>query len=254
MKEKAKINKLYVGTIDTVVTPKISMDDFRPDDVKENKLALLLSKKGRSYYIDVETGIMISPKLEDNLEKDEYFVNNSKPFMSFLDFLKLHNIEISDFEIEKDAALKLFSNLMNKDVKISEKTLTIIKPDAMKNIDKIIEIFYKNGLKISEYKITELDDELINDHYSHLIDKPFFPKLKQFMMMSPVAIMVLEGENAVKKLRELMGPTDSTKAGKDTIRGMFGTDATYNAIHGSDSIENAEIEINRFFRQKQKRI
>ena len=115
-------------------------------------------------------------------------------------------------------------------------------------------MFYENGLKISSYKIEQLTDEILEEHYSHLLDKPFYPKLRNYMMSAPVAIMVLEGENAVEKLRTLMGPTDATKAEPDTIRGKFGTDITYNAIHGSDSAENAKIEIERFFKAKQKRI
>lgn len=133
-----------------------------------------------------------------------------------------------------------------------EKTLAIIKPDGMQYIDKIIEMFYKNDLKIQNYKIEYLTEEKLNEHYSHLVDRPFYPKLKEFMMSSPVAIMILEGENSIEKLRNLMGPTDSTKANSDTIRGKFGTNNMYNAIHGSDSKENAIIEINRFFKENKK--
>ena len=135
-----------------------------------------------------------------------------------------------------------------------EKTLAIVKPDGIKNIVRIIEMIYKTGLKISKYEIRQLDEEVLSEHYSHLLDKPFYPMLQEYMMSSEVVLMILEGKNAVEKLRNLMGPTDSTKAPKGTIRGEFGTDITYNAIHGSDSKENAEIEINRFFNQKQKRI
>ena len=145
---------------------------------------------------------------------------------------------------------KLNNNVKAKDTK----TLTIIKPDGMKHIDGIINMFYENGLKINSYKLEQLTDEILEEHYSHLSDKPFYPKLRDYMMSSLVAIMVLEGENAVEKLRALMGPTDATKAEPDTIRGKFGTDITYNAIHGSDSDENAKREIERFFKVKQKRI
>lgn len=135
-----------------------------------------------------------------------------------------------------------------------QKTLAIIKPDGMQYITKIIEMIYNSGLKISRYDIRHLDEEILSEHYSHLLEKSFYPKLKNYMMSGEVAIMELEGENAVEKLRNLMGPTNSVEAPEGTIRGQFGTDITYNAIHGSDSIENAEIEINRFFKQKQKRI
>ena len=128
-----------------------------------------------------------------------------------------------------------------------EQTLAIIKPDGVKNATKIIEMFYKNGLTIKAYQVRKLDKEILKKHYSHLLEKPFYPKLESFMLSSEVIIMILEGVNAVEKLRVLMGPTNSEIAPKGTIRGEFGTDVTENAIHGSDSIENANIEIERFF-------
>lgn len=135
-----------------------------------------------------------------------------------------------------------------------QETLAIIKPDGMKNATKIIEMIYNSGLSIKKYEVRKLDKEILSEHYAHLIDKPFYPELEQYMTSTEVIIMILTGRNAVNKFRELMGPTDSTKAPKGTIRGEFGTDIAYNAIHGSDSKENAEIEINRFFKQKEKRI
>lgn len=115
-------------------------------------------------------------------------------------------------------------------------------------------MIFKAGLTIERYDVRILDEEILREHYSHLLEKPFYPKLENYMLSGNVMIMVLTGENAIEKLRNLMGPTDSSKASKDTIRGKFGTDITYNAIHGSDSKESAEIEINRFFKQKEKRI
>lgn len=135
-----------------------------------------------------------------------------------------------------------------------EETLAIIKPDGMKNFSEIIDMITDSGLKIEKYDIRTLDEQIVDEHYAHLLDKPFYPKLKSYMMSDDVVILVLSGENAVSKLRELMGPTDSTKALPDTIRGKFGTDITYNAIHGSDSLENAKLEIERFFRTKQKKL
>ncbi|MBE6139463.1 MAG: nucleoside-diphosphate kinase [Firmicutes bacterium] len=143
---------------------------------------------------------------------------------------------------------------MKDNKNVVEQTLAIIKPDGIKNAIKIIEMIYNEGLKIEKYEVRMLDEEILKEHYAHIVDKPFYPKLENYMLSSEVVLMILEGVNAVDKLRNLMGPTDSTKAQKGTIRGEFGTDITYNAIHGSDSKENAEIEINRFFRQKQKRI
>ena len=98
-----------------------------------------------------------------------------------------------------------------------------------------------------EYKLTILDEEIVKEHYAHLADKPFFPEIVEYMTSGPVLLMILEGENAVSTLRKVMGPTDSTQAAPDTIRGKFGTDKSTNAIHGSDSVENAQIEIKRFF-------
>lgn len=131
----------------------------------------------------------------------------------------------------------------------TEQTLAIIKPDGIKNIEKIIDLIYKNDLKIKEYKLEKLNKEILKEHYAHLLDKPFYKQLEEYMTSGYVAIMILEGENAVEKLRNLMGPTDSRKADKNTIRGLYGTDITYNAIHGSDSIESANIEIKRFFKK-----
>lgn len=131
----------------------------------------------------------------------------------------------------------------------TEQTLAIIKPDGIKNIEKIIDLIYKNDLKIKEYKLEKLNKETLKEHYAHLLDKPFYKQLEEYMTSGYVAIMILEGENAVEKLRKLMGPTDSRKADKNTIRGLYGTDITYNAIHGSDSIESANIEIKRFFKK-----
>lgn len=167
-------------------------------------------------------------------------------------------VSINDL-LKKDQSIsKIYSEeydeYIYRDTEEFQKTLAIIKPDGIKNITKIIEMMYKEGLCINKYEVRSLDEEILSEHYSHLVDKPFYPKLKEYMMSGDVVIMELSGENAVDKLRTLMGPTDSTKAPKGTIRGKFGTDVTYNAIHGSDSVENAKIELNRFFRQKQKRI
>lgn len=128
-----------------------------------------------------------------------------------------------------------------------EQTLTIIKPDGIKNIEKIIAMFYENDLKITKYKIVKLDGEILKHHYAHILDKPYYKEIEEHMTSNYVVIMVLEGVNAVNKLRDLMGTTDSKKADKNTIRGLYGTDTTKNAIHGSDSPENANIEIERFF-------
>ena len=128
-----------------------------------------------------------------------------------------------------------------------EKTLVLIKPDAIRKIEYILEIFYKNGLKIERFKIMELGDDIVAEHYSHLLDKPFFPELKRFMTSSPIVAMVLSGDSAVSKVREIVGKTNPKEAAKGTIRNLYGADLTRNAVHASDSLENAKIEIDRFF-------
>jgi nucleoside-diphosphate kinase len=131
-----------------------------------------------------------------------------------------------------------------------EKTLVLIKPDAIRKIEYILDIFYKNNLKIDQFKIMELDDAIIAEHYAHVLDKPFFPELKEFMTSAPVVAMVLLGENVVFRVREIVGKTNPTEAAPGTIRNLYGTDLTRNAVHASDSTENAKVEIERFFNRK----
>ncbi len=131
-----------------------------------------------------------------------------------------------------------------------EKTLVLIKPDAIRKIECILEIFYKNNLKIDQFKIMSLDDSIISEHYAHVLDKPFFPELKEFMASTPVVAMVIFGDNAVSKVREIVGKTNPREAAPGTIRNLYGTDLTRNAVHASDSTENAKIEIDRFFNRK----
>jgi len=92
-----------------------------------------------------------------------------------------------------------------------------------------------------------LDDALLNEHYAHVAHLPFFPEIAAFMSSRPVMAMIWEGENVVQGVRDLLGPTDSTTAPKGTIRGDLGTDRMRNVVHASDSPENAQIEIERFF-------
>ena len=126
----------------------------------------------------------------------------------------------------------------------------LIKPDGMKNIGYILEIFYKNNLKIDEFKIMRLDDEILAEHYAHVADKPFYPDMRDFMKSSSIAAMILVGDNAVDKVREIIGCTDPALASKGTVRYLYGTDKTKNAVHASDSAENALVEIERFFKRR----
>lgn len=132
-----------------------------------------------------------------------------------------------------------------------ERTLSIIKPDAVKKnvIGKIIDRFESNGLKIVAIKKLFLDKRTAGDFYAIHKDRAFFNDLVDFMTSGAVVIMVLEGQNAVKKNRELMGDTDPKKAAKGTIRADFAESIDANAVHGSDSLENAKNEISFFFSQ-----
>lgn len=132
-----------------------------------------------------------------------------------------------------------------------ERTLSIIKPDAVKKnvIGKIIDRFESNGLKIVAIKKLFLDKRTAGDFYAIHKDRAFFNDLVDFMTSGAVVVMVLEGQNAVKKNRELMGDTDPKKAAKGTIRADFAESIDANAVHGSDSLENAKNEISFFFSQ-----
>lgn len=134
-----------------------------------------------------------------------------------------------------------------------ERTLSIIKPDAVKKniIGKIIDRFESNGLRVIAIKRMHLCVDLAREFYAIHKDRPFFNDLVDFMISGPVVIMVLEGENSVKKNRDLMGDTDPKKAAKGTIRADFATNIDANAVHGSDSIDNANIEISFFFSQSE---
>ena len=130
-----------------------------------------------------------------------------------------------------------------------EKTLSIIKPDAVgKNlIGKIISRFEDNGLFVVAAKLIHLSDDMVSGFYAEHEGKPFFDDLKKFMTSGPVFVQVLEGENAVQKNRELMGSTNPQEAESGTIRADFANSIDANAVHGSDSISSAKREIEYFF-------
>jgi nucleoside-diphosphate kinase len=130
-----------------------------------------------------------------------------------------------------------------------ERTLSIIKPDAVgKNvIGKVYSRFETNGLKIVAARMAWLSRQEAEGFYAVHRERPFFGELVDFMVSGPVMVQVLEGENAVAKNRELMGATDPKKADKGTIRADFAESIDANAVHGSDSAENARIEIAYFF-------
>ena len=134
-----------------------------------------------------------------------------------------------------------------------ERTLSIIKPDAVKKsvVGKIIDRFETNGLRVAAIKKVQLTQDDAREFYSVHKDRPFFSDLVAFMASAPVVVMVLEGEGAISKNRELMGATDPKEAKVGTIRADFAESITMNAVHGSDSCENAEVEINYFFSPKE---
>ena len=134
-----------------------------------------------------------------------------------------------------------------------ERTLSIIKPDAVaKNVvGKILTRFEDAGLRIAATKKIRLSRVDAEAFYAVHKDRPFFGELVEFMISGPVVVSVLEGENAMAKNRELMGATNPQEAAPGTIRADFADSIDANAVHGSDSLENAEIEINFFFAQRE---
>ncbi|ELF6943236.1 nucleoside-diphosphate kinase [Campylobacter jejuni] len=131
-----------------------------------------------------------------------------------------------------------------------EKTLSIIKPDAVKKgvIGKILDRFESNGLRIAAMKKVQLSKEQAENFYAVHKERPFFKDLVKFMISGPVVVSVLEGEGAVLKNRDLMGATNPKEAKAGTIRADFAESIDANAVHGSDSLENAKIEIDFFFK------
>lgn len=132
----------------------------------------------------------------------------------------------------------------------TERTLIIFKPDCMeqRHVGDVLSRFERAGFTIIACKLARLQPAQLREHYAHVANLPFYPEIEKFMSRSPVLIMALEGENIVARVRELLGPTDSRKAAKGTIRGDFGTDMMINVVHASDSVENGAKEIARFFR------
>jgi nucleoside-diphosphate kinase len=131
-----------------------------------------------------------------------------------------------------------------------EKTLIIFKPDCMeqRHVGNVLDRFEKSGFSIVACKMTRLTPKVLREHYAHVADKPFYPEIEKFMSSRPVIVMALEGQSIVSRVRELLGPTDSRKAPKGTIRGDFGTEMMRNVCHASDSVENAKAEVARFFK------
>ncbi|PIU00393.1 MAG: nucleoside-diphosphate kinase [Bdellovibrionales bacterium CG10_big_fil_rev_8_21_14_0_10_45_34] len=131
----------------------------------------------------------------------------------------------------------------------NEETFSIIKPNAVKKnaVGAIITQFEKNELKVAAAKMVHLSRKKCEEFYQEHSARPFFGELVDFMTSGPVLLMVLSGENAVSRNREIMGATDPSKAAPGTIRALFGDNVGENAVHGSDSPQSAAREIQLFF-------
>ena len=125
----------------------------------------------------------------------------------------------------------------------------ILKPSTIERFlaGDVITRYQRKGLKIAGIKMMQLNEGILREHYAHLVDRPFFPEIVDSMMQTPVIVMVLEGKDAVEVVRSMTGATNCRKAAPGTIRGDFGLSGQENIVHASDSVENAKIEINRFF-------
>ena len=134
-----------------------------------------------------------------------------------------------------------------------EQTLVIIKPDAINRglIGEVLHRFERKGLKIAGMKMMPLSDKILEEHYAHLREKPFFAGIKKFMQKSPSILLVLEGRKAVDVVRKIAGVTEGTEAMPGTIRGDFSLSTQNTIIHASDSVETAKKEIGRFFTEEE---
>lgn len=134
-----------------------------------------------------------------------------------------------------------------------QQTLVLLKPDALQRdlLGEIVGRFERKGLKFVAMKFIRLTDELLDEHYAHLSNKPFFGSLKQFMMQTPVVGMVLEGYDAIAEVRKIVGSTNPREADAGTIRADLSMNVPSNLIHASDSEESAGAEIKRFFKDEE---
>ena len=130
-----------------------------------------------------------------------------------------------------------------------EQTLVILKPSALQRAlaGEVIKRFEQKGLKLAGIKMIQLTDQILNEHYAHLADRPFFQRIKDSMMITPVIVTCWEGKDAVKVVRAMTGSTNGRDAVPGTIRGDFSVSMQENIVHTSDSVENAKEELARFF-------
>lgn len=134
-----------------------------------------------------------------------------------------------------------------------ETTLIIMKPDAIHRalVGQIVHRFERKGLKIIGMKMIGLEDALLEAHYAHIKDRPFFAGIKNFMKSSPVIVLALSGINAVSATRLIVGPTKAYEGDAGSIRGDFSLSTQSNIVHASDSVENGKAEVARFFEEQE---
>ena len=134
-----------------------------------------------------------------------------------------------------------------------ETTLVLLKPSCVQRqlIGEVINRFERRGLRISGMKLMQLSDEILREHYAHLVDRPFFPALAASMQTSPVIALAISGVDAVQVVRTMTGSTNGREAAPGTIRGDYSVSNQQNIVHASDSTSNAQIELARFFRPEE---
>ncbi|MGC3977299.1 MAG: nucleoside-diphosphate kinase [Paludibacteraceae bacterium] len=130
-----------------------------------------------------------------------------------------------------------------------EKTLVILKPSAIQRslIGEVIKRFEQKGLRLAGIKMMQLTEEIVDEHYAHLAERPFFQRIKDSMMIMPVIVTCWEGIDAINVVRNMTGTTNGRNATPGTIRGDFSVSTQENIVHTSDSVENAVVELNRLF-------
>ncbi len=135
----------------------------------------------------------------------------------------------------------------------TERTLVLLKPCTVKRnlIGEIISRFERKGLRVVGMKMMQLNDAILSEHYAHLAEKPFFRRIKDAMMATPVVAMALEGVEAIEVVRTLAGPTNGRKALPGTIRGDYSMSFQENIVHASDGPETAAVELKRFFKDEE---
>ena len=139
----------------------------------------------------------------------------------------------------------------------TETTLVLLKPDAIQQglTGTVLERYLREGFRIRGLKMLQASDELLNEHYAHITHLEFFPNIRAFMQETPIIAVALEGEDAISRVRQILGPTDSNEAAPGTIRGDFGSKDQFskmrNICHASDSPESAATELKRFFEESE---